>query len=145
MPKLSKYFDIRELVSPIVYNRWKENAWMFFNPEVIAELDLIREKIGVPITINDWMYGGQLTQCGLRSNLDQIVKDATKKNQLYISAHMLACGFDLHCSKNKELWEMIHQMIETKELKHFRRLEGRTQTKDAWVHVDCYNNGSIVF
>lgn len=145
MPKLSKYFDIRELVSPIVYNRWKENAWMFFNPEVIAELDLIREKIGVPITINDWMYGGQLMQCGLRSNLDPIVKDATKKNQLYISAHMLACGFDLHSAKNKELWEMIYGMIERKELKHFRRLESRTQTKDAWVHVDCYNSGSIVF
>lgn len=67
-----------------------------FNPEVIAELDLIREKIGVPITINDWMYGGQLTQCGLRSNLDQIVKDATKKiNYIFLLTCLHA---DLICT-----------------------------------------------
>lgn len=145
MPKFSKYFHIEELVSPIVHKRWGEKAWMFFNPEIIAELDLIRERLGQSIYVNNWLYGGTLTQCGLRSNLDPIVKDATKKNQLYISAHMLACGFDLHSAKNKELWEMIYGMIERKELKHFRRLESRTQTKDAWVHVDCYNSGSIVF
>lgn len=38
-----QYFSIKELVSPIVYNQWKEQSWMFFDEQVLKDLDLIRD------------------------------------------------------------------------------------------------------
>ena len=73
-----QYFGIKELVSPIVYNKWKEQAWMFFDENVLQDLDTIRKTYGNPIIINNWANG--LKQCGLRSNMDEMVKS---KKTLY--------------------------------------------------------------
>ena len=51
------YFGIKELVSPIVYDKWKEQAWMFFDENVLQDLDKIRETYGSPIIINNWANG----------------------------------------------------------------------------------------
>ena len=48
-----QYFGIKELVSPIVYDKWKEQAWMFFSADALKDLDLIRETYGHPIIINN--------------------------------------------------------------------------------------------
>lgn len=138
-----KYFDIRELVSPIVYNTWGERAWMFFNPDVLKELDYIRETYNSPIIINNWYKLGSLKQCGLRSNMDEIVKN---KKGLYLSAHCLGCGFDLHCGKNnhRKLFDHVYNLIKNKKLKHFQRLENWQQT-GTWVHVDCFQSDTIIF
>ena len=69
------HFGIKELVSPIVYDKWKEQAWMFFDKNVLQDLDTIRETYGHPIIINNWASGGTLKQCGLRSNMDDLVND----------------------------------------------------------------------
>ena len=139
-----KYFQIRELVSPIVYNKWREQAWMFFDEGVLKELDLIRERFGTPIVINNWANNGSLRQCGLRSNLDQIPKTKTLQNQLYLSGHCAGKAFDLHASNNRRLYDLILSMIKQKELKYFRRLENFTSTY-TWVHVDTYDSGQIEF
>lgn len=139
-----KYFKIQELVSPIVYNKWGEMAWMFFNPEVLQDLDTIRETYGSPIIINNWSGGGSLKQCGLRSNMDDMVK---AKKTLYLSAHCLACGFDLHASNgnNKYLWQHCYNLILNKKLKMFKRLENLKDTP-TWVHCDAFQtNSGIIF
>ena len=81
-----QYFSIKELVSPIVYQKWGEQSWMFFNPDILQDLDTIRETWGSSIVINNWASGGNLKQCGLRSNMDELVKS---KKSLYLSAHCL--------------------------------------------------------
>lgn len=142
----NQYFGIKELVSPIIYDKWRENSWMFFNEEILRELDLIRETYYSPIIINNWSSGGNLKQCGLRSNLDEIVKGKTNKNQLYLSAHTMACGFDLHCKygHNDKLFNHVYNLIKNKKLKQFKRLENFENTK-TWVHLDCFNSPSIIF
>ena len=142
----NQYFGIKELVSPIIYDKWRENSWMFFNEEILRELDLIRETYYSPIIINNWSSGGNLKQCGLRSNLDEIVKGKTYKNQLYLSAHTMACGFDLHCKygHNDKLFNHVYNLIKNKKLKQFKRLENFENTK-TWVHLDCFNSPSIIF
>lgn len=139
-------FGIKELVSPVVYEKWQEKSWMFFNEEMLRELDYIRETYSSPIIINNWASGGTLKQCGLRSNLDQIVKDKTKSNVLYLSAHTMACGFDLHCKygHNEKLYNHIYNLIKKKKLKHFKRLENFANT-GTWVHTDCFQSDVIVF
>lgn len=138
-----QYFNIKELVSPIVYKVWGEKAWMFFDEDVLKELDYIRETFGAPIIINNWASGGTLEQCGLRSNKDKIVMN---KKTLYLSGHVLAKAFDLHngYGNHRKLYEHIYDLIKTGKLKKFKRLENFNNTI-TWVHVDTYNSGEIIF
>lgn len=138
-----KYFSIQELVSPIVYNKWGQQAWMFFDEDVLKELDYIRETFGAPIIINNWYKGGNLKQCGLRSNMDDLVKS---KKTLYLSAHIMGKAFDLHngYGNHRKLYDHIYHLIKTGKLKKFKRLENFTNTF-TWVHVDTYNSDVMVF
>ena len=145
------YFNIRELVSPIVYDKWKEQAWMFFNEEILKELDYIRESYNSPIIINNWSSGSQLKQCGLRSNLDQIPKDNTNAGKLYLSAHTMGCAFDLHdkLGRNLKLYDHVLKLLKQGKLKTFKRLEdwNKTYTQGGWVHVDAFQriNNNFTF
>ena len=135
------YFGIKELVSPIVYDKWKEQAWMFFDENVLQDLDKIRETYGSPIIINNWAKG--LKQCGLRSNMDEMVKS---KKTLYLSAHTMGKGFDLHCfyGHNNKLWQHCYNLIKSKKLKTFKRLEDIKNT-NGWTHTDTFQSDNIVF
>jgi hypothetical protein len=138
-----KYFKVEELASPLVYSVWGEQSWMFFNPDLLKELDLIRLHWGRGIIINNWHNNGNLSQCGLRSNQDPIVKE---KKSLYLSAHCLACGFDLHDVKgnNRGLFNLCYDLIQQGKLKHFKRLENFEKTP-TWVHIDSFQSNKIVF
>ena len=135
------YFGIKELVSPIVYDKWKEQAWMFFDENVLQDLDKIRETYGSPIIINNWATG--LKQCGLRSNMDEMVKS---KKTLYLSAHTMGKGFDLHCfyGHNNKLCQHFYNLIKSKKLKAFKRLEDIKNT-NGWIHTDAFQSDNIVF
>lgn len=143
------HFGIKELVSPIVYNTWGEKAWMFFDPLCLEDLDTIRESYHAPIIINNWGMG--LKQCGLRSNLDEMVKNKTKAGQLYLSSHTRGCAFDLHCfyGHNDKLWAHCKNLIQSKCLKSINRIENYPATsqkgKVAWVHVDSMNDDNFIF
>ena len=136
-----QYFGIKELVSPVVYDKWKEQAWMFFDENVLQDLDTIRKTYGSPIIINNWANG--LKQCGLRSNMDEMVKS---KKTLYLSAHTMGKGFDLHCAygHNNKLWQHCYNLIKSKKLKTFKRLEDIKNT-NGWTHIDAFQSDNIVF
>lgn len=131
-----KHFGIKELVSNLVYAKFGEQAWQFFNKEVLEDLDTIREAWGGAIIINNWAAGGQYKESGLRSNMDSILKG---KKALYLSAHVLGCGFDLKANngKNKDLHTLVCNLIKQKRLKKFRRVENFASTP-TWVHVDGF-------
>lgn len=135
------YFDIKELVSPIVYNKWGNQAWMFFDEQVLKDLDYIRETYGSPIIINNW--NNNLKQCGLRSNMDAMVKN---KKTLYLSAHTMGKGFDLHCAygHNSKLWQHCYDLILKGKLKSFKRLENIKDTP-TWTHIDSFQSNTIIF
>lgn len=130
-----KYFKITELVSKAVYNKFGETAWMFFDEDYLIDLDTIREYHGSPIIINNWANGGTFSQCGLRCNLDPLVKN---KKTVYCSAHIFGKAFDLHANNNVKLFEDLQFLITNKRLKKFRRLESPKTTKYGWVHVDGF-------
>lgn len=140
------YFGIKELVSPVVYNKWGEQAWMFFSEFTLKGLDLIRETYNSPIIINNWAVGGNLKQCGLRSNIDDLVLEKTKKGSLYLSAHTMGKGFDLHdkYGHNKRLWQHCYNLELSKKAGPFTRIENITLTP-SWVHVDELQTNSTIF
>lgn len=134
------YFSIKELVSKIVYDFYKPRygedfIWKFFDADVLRDADTIRKEWGKPLIINNWHLGGNLTQCGLRSNRDPLV---TAKSTPYLGGHNLAKGFDFHdqAGDNKGLWKCIENLIKTKKLKKIRRLENLKSTP-TWVHADA--------
>ena len=56
-----EHFKIQELVSKIVYDRFKDFAWSFFDENVLKDLDTIRDYHKMPITINNWHLGGSFS------------------------------------------------------------------------------------
>jgi len=140
------HFGIKELVSPIVYNKFGEQAWQFFGRDELEDLDTIRETWGSSITINDWANGGQYQESGLRSNMDSLVKG---KNTLYCGAHCYAKGFDLKdkMGRNAKLHAHVCNLISKGKLKSFRRVEN-LKSAPTWVHADSFqtqNNKLVIF
>ena len=55
---------------------------------------IIREGIGKPMTVNNWHRGGKYQQRGLRTIVQQLVKDMFRRGILYLSAHLFGKAFD---------------------------------------------------
>lgn len=148
---ICEHFGIKELVSNVVYNFYKPKygesfIWKFFDTDVLQDLDTIRKTWGRGIIINNWASGGNLRQCGLRCNIDPLVKEKTTP---YLGGHNLAKGFDLHDTKgeNLKLYNHVISLIQNKKLKTFRRVENIKSTP-SWVHVDALrttNDGLEIF
>lgn len=132
----SKYFKIQELVSKEVYKKYKEKAWEFIKPEIILFLDSIREFYGKPVIVNNWLYGGNLKQRGLRANKDEIVAD---KKGYYVSQHCLGSAVDFNV-QGVSPEEVAKHILDNEA--HYRnfisRLENPKQTP-TWTHIDCAN------
>ena len=142
-----KYFGIKELVSKIVYQKFGEFAWSFFDEDVLKDLDAIREgweahlKAKFPndkagIVINNWAAGGNLSQCGLRANVDPLVKS---KTGLYCSGHCFAKAFDGHPvnGRYKEFYNFVCDFIKAGKTKKIKRVENFKSTP-TWVHFDAF-------
>lgn len=132
----SKYFRIEELVSKEVYKKYGQKAWEFIKPEIILFLDEIRMFYGKPIIVNNWLYGGELKQRGLRANKDDIV---ASKQDYYVSQHCLGGAVDFNV-QGVSSEEVAKHIIDNQE--HYRafisRIENPKQTP-TWTHVDCAN------
>ena len=124
-----RYFKLQELVPPDVFQKYGDFAWRFFDEAILRDLDTIREHHGA-ITINNWSFGGNLRNCGYRSNLYE-------KSNLYCSAHLMGKAFDLHSINNKKLYADINQLFNSGKLKAIKRIESPTSTKYGWVHIDA--------
>lgn len=130
--ELKQYFRIGELVCNHVYDRFGEQAWMFFSTQLLHTLLVIRTQIVcLPMTVNN----STMKQRGLRCNLCQLV---SSKKTPYLSAHVTGNGVDFTC-KDKTAEEIRKIITDNKDkLPYNIRLEDGV----SWVHVDCYDNGS---
>lgn len=136
-----RYFKIQEIVSPLVYKKFGDSAWKFFDEDILKDLDAIREYHGKPITVNNWHIGGSLKQCGLRCNKDELVAN---KKDVYCSAHCLAKAFDLHSSNIPKLYNDVEFLIKNKRLKKIRRIESSQTTKYTWCHIDAMQTSNDI-
>lgn len=130
-----KYFGIKELVCPHVYEKWGESSWQFLDKRLLETLDWLREKLGKPIVVNNWANGGQYSQRGLRCNCCILCIEQTDLRKVYLSAHCFgqAADFGVVGMKAEEVREWIINHAD--ELPYPIRLE-RDVT---WVHLDVRN------
>ena len=131
----SKYFKIQELVSENVYKKYGEKSWEFIDYRLIKVLDLLREHFNKPIIVNNWLWGGNLQQRGLRANKDELVAN---KKDYYISQHCLGKAVDFNV-KGMAAQEVYEDILKNKDKFYLiSRIENIKDTP-TWCHVDVAN------
>lgn len=134
MKTIKDYFIIQELVDKTVFDRYGERAWKFIDKELLNCLLILRKEIDKPITINNWFFGGNFTQRGLRHNMSPLV--ASKKG-LYLSAHIFgkAVDFDVKGMTSVEVreWILKNQKILPCKIRLENLMNGNPIN---WVHLD---------
>lgn len=132
-----KHFKVQELVGRKTYQAHGDRAIRFIDKNLIRCLEIIREGLGKPITVNNWHYGGRLEQRGLRDNTQSILRNKTHKGILYLSAHCLgkAVDFDVKDMEAEKVREWIKANENLFPCKI--RLEHKAGGKlISWVHLD---------
>lgn len=130
-------FDLRELVCPHVYQHFGHQAWRFLDDKLLETINAIREKIlCAPMTVNNWHLGGTFSQRGLRCNLCDLVREKSRRQRLYLSAHCLGKAID--CNVDGMTAEEARRLIIVKQelLPYPIRLEDGV----SWLHIDVYDN-----
>lgn len=124
--KRCKWFEIRELIPPDIYDKSIEDElWCLIDDNLKEVLDFIREHIvKAPLTCNNWHLGGSRVASGYR---DRNCPVGAKYSQ-----HKEGRAADLICSKYTA--EQMRQMILASQcdLPHYIRMEDGVD----WLHVD---------
>ncbi len=136
---LKPYFKIQELVCKHTYDAFGEKSWQFFDKDYLETLLVLRRDIfKAPMTINDWLWGGNFSQRGFRCNICQLTKEKTLAGKIYLTAHANGCATD---SSLKGLTaEQARKKI--KDNQDLLPCNIRVEKGVSWLHTDIYDNGS---
>ena len=125
---IKKYFAISELVGKATHRKYGERAWRFLDYRLLYVLFIIRTNLNKRITVNH----GRLQQRGLRTIVQQLVRDKFRRGILYISPHMQgkAVDFDVEGMSAYEVrrWIVDHQALFPFKI--------RLERGVSWVHID---------
>lgn len=132
------YFEIAELVTPKHLEMFTERQlWRMLDERILRAIDLLRQDLG-PIVVNNWKYGGELDDCGLR--LPSFYPHPSP------SQHLSGRAMDIHPVEYSP--KDTRTVILENEIRYrpfISRVEANT---DTWVHIDICNSESediIVF
>ena len=123
------YFKIQELVDRKTFELWGEKAWMFFNPSALISLDGIKLYFWKPVIANDWVFGGQKENRGLRPLYSTVGAD--------YSLHRFGCAFDIDV-QGVDAEEVRQTIIRLKDNPLFQYITC-LETGITYVHFDCRN------
>ena len=79
--KANNYFIIQELVCKHTFQRFGERSWQFLDTKLLHTLLVIRMESNMPMYINNWDAGGDLSQLGLRLTICQLYNDKVRFNE----------------------------------------------------------------
>jgi hypothetical protein len=130
-----RHFGIKELIHPKIYTRYGDTAWRFLDPKILTVIDTLRDRYG-PIVINDWGWGGNLRNCGLR------LPDGSVG--AYMSMHKLGGAVDVHFKSvgMREVFEDIMSNELHWYTRGLRRIENLVHTP-TWMHLDSANTPEV--
>lgn len=126
--RIKKYFGIHELVGKRTHKRFGERAWRFLDYRLLYALLIIREGLNASITVNS----GKRQQRGLRTIVQQMIKNYFYKDKLYLSAHLLGKAIDFDV-KGMSAWQVRMWILSHEDLFPFKI---RLEDKVTWVHLD---------
>jgi hypothetical protein len=126
----SKHFDLREFVDARTWNVLGVKAAWLIDPKIVAICDLLREKSGAPVTVNNWHTAGGYDSSGYRA-----IWDNTGGK---LSQHRCGRAADV---KVKGLIPLrVFQLIQANRAEF--EAAGLTTMEDlrftpTWTHLDC--------
>ena len=129
--EVKKYFSVKELVCPHVYQLHGENSIRFFRKEYLETILFLRRHFGVKMYCNHQ----EMTQRGARCNICDLVKE---KKQSYLSGHLLWCGGDW----TFEGYTAEQMRSEIKGISHLLPYNIRLEKGVSWVHIDTLDYAS---
>lgn len=146
--KVSEHFDIKELVSKALYNKWGATKSKWFVPQTaIQTLEDFRafccEMAGeeVTITVNNWCFGGDWNYRGFR---DKTWSGSSSSD----SFHKQARAWDVNVYVKRTNKMINCDTIRDWMVEHSKRMIaiGITTIEDGdiaktWVHFDGRNTG----
>lgn len=137
----AKHFELHEFVCDHILYKYSSTAWQFIDPRLIITMDWIREETGRKIFVNNYAWGGNQKQSGVRCNLCGLQLARALNAELYMSAHPQgqACDFTIRSMSAIEArkWITEHE----KELPYPIRLEKKVD----WVHLDVRDTGQKIY
>lgn len=135
--RIKDYFGIHELVGKRTFRKYGERAWRFLDYRLLYALLIVREGIGLEITVNSWrirqrIIRGGSQQRGLRTIVQQMIKNYFYKDKLYVSPHLMGKAVDFDV-KGKSAGYVRGWIVTHQELFPFKI---RLEDKVSWIHMD---------
>lgn len=134
MHYVPEHFTVEELVTPEIYEARGEKALELIDVRIVMILDHLREKLGKPITVNSWLWGGHYSQSGLRD----VGHYGTAENFFKsFSQHKYGRGVDFRVDDMTadEVRQYIYDHRDEGALKYVTFVEEDV----SWVHIDVRN------
>lgn len=130
---LKTKFSTEDLFCPHIIQKFGDRAWEYLSNEFVDNMYYFRfELFKAPMFVNYPKQGR--VERGVRCNCCKITNSYTKKNEAYLTAHMLdGCDFDVQGFTAEEARNKIKANKDT--LPHPIRLEKAV----SWVHWDKRN------
>ena len=128
---LPRHFQAYELVPPEIFASRKDKSFELIDERVLITLDTLRATFG-PCTINDWYWGGEFEQSGLRT-ADAPQFSPTSQHTF---GRAMDCKFKEHPAA-----EIRDQVIQNRLL--FPYITFMEDDVD-WFHFDVRNGQRIV-
>jgi len=135
-----QFFDLQELVCKDVYDKFGQQAWLFFDEKAVIVLDWVRRTLGKPVTVNNWSDGGQFDERGLRCIQCSLVKKKCNDGIVYVSPHILGKAFDFDVEGMDAAEVRVWLAINKDKIPYPIRLENHV----SWVHMDCEDTGKKI-
>jgi hypothetical protein len=130
--KVSKNFYLDEFVPRSIYKKYGFKSIWFLDPRLIDLAQGIRDFLGVPVTINNWMTGGRRQYSGYRPPRSSV--------GAYYSQHKFGRALDIKVKLSAldlHSYEGLRDIIRN-NYKHFKTLGVTTIEKNTktWLHLD---------
>lgn len=139
---VSKYFDVREYVTPDLYEENGEKSILAIDYRILKTDDSLREYFGVPIIINTWFNQNMINLYGLRLYSGYRPEDVCVKYKHKWSQHRFGRASD------KILVGLNINDVRKEILKNYMHFPyiAVIEKKVSWLHTDCrcITNNNIV-
>jgi len=123
----AKNFSLQEFLSTETWDKYGHRALGFMDDRIIESAQALRDNLDVPLTINNWAYGGDRYMSGLRTQEMSIYRP--------FSQHSFGRAVDI-ISPEITAEKMRKHILQNQDLyPHITTLEGNV----TWLHMDCRN------
>jgi hypothetical protein len=121
------HFRVEEFLPPDLYNQYGDAGMhLLMDARILWTMDRLRDKFGVPITINNYHTGGQFQQRGFRND---------PGTGAVLSQHRFgrACDFDIQGMTAEQFRGQVRSLYLDDDLQYITRIEDKVN----WCHIDC--------